>query len=78
MSVLWTLTLLWAVVLVVAVAASLIAILVSLRRIARALGEVREALAQVRDRTRPLTGHLEALHAAASGESRAEPRNRAA
>jgi hypothetical protein len=50
MTVLTIVTVCWAAVLVLAVAASLLAILVFLVRIARVIGGAREALATVRDR----------------------------
>lgn len=54
MELLRTLTLIYAAVLVIALAVSLIAILVWLIRIGRALGEVKSALITVADNTRPL------------------------
>ena len=53
-----TLTLVYTGVLVLAVAASLIAILVYLLRIAAALREVHDALATVKEKTEPLSGPL--------------------
>ena len=61
MTVLVWATLIWAAVLVLAVAASLLAIWIVLRRIGGTLGEVREALAEVSTRSEPLAGHLGAV-----------------
>lgn len=67
MALLTTLTLIYAVVLVVALAASLIAILVYLRRIAAVLGEVHDLLAEVNRQADPLESHLHPLHGVAGG-----------
>ena len=61
MQLLRTLTLGYLVVLVGALAASLIAILVELRRIGGGLAEVGAALGRARDHTAPLGGHLESV-----------------
>lgn len=61
MELLRTLTLVYAAVLVLALAASLLAVWIYLRRIAAALGEVREALAEARRRTAPLEEVLRPL-----------------
>jgi HAMP domain-containing protein len=61
MELLLFLTLIYIGVLVVALAASLIAIWIYLRRISRALGEVREALAAARRETGPLEDALRPL-----------------
>lgn len=61
MTVLVWVTLIWAAVLVLAVAASLLAIWLVLRRIGGTLAEVREALAEVSARSEPLEGHLKAV-----------------
>ena len=61
------LTRLYAVVLVLALAASLIAILVYLWRISGALGKARAALEAVRDETVPLGEPLEQLRGASGG-----------
>jgi hypothetical protein len=68
MGLLGTLTIVWAVVLVLALAASLVAIRVRLGRIERALAEVREALLRVRGRTALMPGHFRALDAALASE----------
>jgi uncharacterized protein YoxC len=62
MQLLTILTLIYAAVLVVALAASLITILVYLRRIATTLGEAHAALAAVRKETEPLAQHLQPVH----------------
>ncbi|MDQ4077531.1 MAG: hypothetical protein M3220_14955 [Chloroflexota bacterium] len=62
------LTILYSVVLVLALALSLIAIWLYLDRIASVLADVREALATVGDQTEPLGKHLEQLNETA-GES---------
>lgn len=61
MEILRIVTLVYAAVLVLALAASLIAILVSLLRIGRALGEVEKALSGVADTTRPLEHYFDEL-----------------
>lgn len=58
MQLLTILTIIYAVVLVVALAVSLITILIGLRRVAAALGEVRDALASVPSDTAPLEAVL--------------------
>ncbi len=63
MQVLLIVTLIYAAVLVIAVAASLVAILVYLRRIGDLLAEARGALAQVQEQTQPLEAHLSGLGA---------------
>ncbi|MBI3966214.1 MAG: hypothetical protein HY329_11330 [Chloroflexi bacterium] len=67
MKLLTRLTELYVVVLVAALAASLIAILTYLQRIGGVLGEVRAALVLVSDRTQPLAGHLGGVHDTAAG-----------
>lgn len=62
MRLLRTLTIGYAVVLVLALASSLTAIWVYLRRIASGLGDVRSALASVSADTAPLGQHIEPLH----------------
>ncbi len=69
MTLLTVLTLIYAVVLVAALAASLIAILVYLRRIAAVLGEAREALAAVDRETEPLASQIQPLHDAVAGSA---------
>lgn len=64
MAVLTVATLVYAAVLVLALAASLITILVYLVRIGRALGQVEEALTAVTRETAPLRGPLERLEQA--------------
>ena len=59
MLVLTILTLIYLGVLVLALAASLMAILLFLWRVGSTLAEVREALAAARDATAALPGHLE-------------------
>jgi hypothetical protein len=59
MQLLLILTLVYAAVLVLALAASLIAIWVFLRRVGNALGEAYDALVRVEERTRPLEQLLE-------------------
>lgn len=71
MELLRTLTLVYAGVLVAALAASLITILVYLWRIGSVLGDTREALRVVVDRTRPLPVHLEPLRALRSADAAA-------
>lgn len=61
MTVLTVLTLVYAGILVAALAASLITILVYLRRIGRTLGEAREALSEVAAASGPLQEPLERL-----------------
>lgn len=61
MQLLTILTVIYAVVLVLALAISLIAILVGLRRVTKALGEVRAALATVPADTAPLESVLRAV-----------------
>ena len=56
------LTLGYAVVLVLALAVSLIAILVQLWRIGTVLAEIGAALTEVRTSTTPLSSYLKALH----------------
>ena len=56
------LTVAYAAILVLAVAASLIAILVQLWRIGTVLGEVGASLKDVAAETAPLGGYLKALH----------------
>lgn len=70
MDLLLLLTLVYAAVLVVALAASLIAILVYLCRIAAVLGEVHETLEAVSRETDPLESSIQPLHdvAAASAQ----------
>jgi hypothetical protein len=63
MALLRVLTLVYAGVLVAALATALIVIAVYLWRIARVLGDVRAALGEVRDRTAPLRQHLGPLEA---------------
>jgi DNA-binding transcriptional MerR regulator len=63
------LTLIYAAVLVVALAASLIAIFIYLRRIGRALGEAREALSAVSRATAPLEEHLQHLQDATASSA---------
>jgi hypothetical protein len=63
MALLRTLTLVYAGVLVAALATALAVIAVYLWRIAFVLGDVRTALGEVRDRTKPLRQHLEPLEA---------------
>ncbi len=67
METLKNLTWIYAAVLVLALAASLIAILVHLWRIAGALGEAHAALEAVRDETAPLSEPLEHLQGASIG-----------
>lgn len=67
MEVLKVLTWIYAAVLVLALASSLIAILVYLWRIAGALGKARAALEAVRDETDALSEPLDQLQGAASG-----------
>ncbi len=67
MEALKTLSWMYAAVLVLALAASLIAILVYLWRIANSLGEARAALEAVRDETAPLNEPLEQLRGASGG-----------
>ncbi len=66
MSLLLILTLIYTAILVLALAASLIAILLFLRSISRHLGEVRALLTGVEESTRPLRGPLELLQTVAS------------
>lgn len=61
MELLRILTLIYVAVLVLALAASLIAILLYLRRIGGALGEARSALAAVARESAPLESHLQPL-----------------
>lgn len=63
MELLRTLTIVYAGVLVVALAVSLTLILVYLRRIAAKLSDIRSNLATVAQRTEPLEGHFEAIDA---------------
>ena len=63
MALLRVLTLVYAGVLVTALATALIVIAVYLWRIARVLGDVRTALGEVRNRTAPLRQHLGPLEA---------------
>ena len=63
MALLRVLTLVYAGVLVTALATALIVIAVYLWRIALVLGDVRTALGEVRDRTAPLRQHLGPLEA---------------
>ena len=67
MEALKNLTWIYAAVLVLALAASLIAILVYLWRIAGSLGKARAALEAVRDETARLSGPLEQLRDASGG-----------
>jgi uncharacterized protein YoxC len=67
MQLLTILTLVYVAILVLALAASLIAILVYLRRINTALGEVRSALETVEQRSAPLEGLIESIDEAVSG-----------
>jgi hypothetical protein len=67
METLKNLTWMYAAVLVLALAASLIAILVYLWRISGALGKARAALEAVRDETAPLSEPLEQLRGASGG-----------
>ena len=71
MKLLRTLTLGYAVVLVLALGASLIAIWVYLRRIGDVLGEVRAALVAVRDATGPLGELLQPLQDVVAGSAAA-------
>ena len=66
MSLLLILTLIYIAILVLALAASLIAILVYLLRISTNLGDVRAYLTTVEEKTRPLSGPLELLQTVAS------------
>ncbi len=66
MSLLLILTLIYIAILVLALAASLIAILVYLLQISKHLGEVRALLTTVEEKTRPLHGPLELLQTVAS------------
>ena len=68
MQLLTILTLIYVAILVIALAASLIAILVYLRRIAGTLGEVGSALEQVRKETAPLEAYMEQVRDA-TGDS---------
>ncbi len=67
MRLLRTLTLIYAGVLVSALATSLAAIWLLLRRVAETLGEVRAALQPVSDDTAPLGEHLQRLDDATTG-----------
>lgn len=67
MELLRTLTIIYAAVLVVALAVSLTAILVWLVRISRALGEVESALAAVAENTQPLEQFFAPLRDAPEG-----------
>lgn len=66
MNILPILTILYLIVLVAALAISLLAILVYLRRIGKALAAAREALAQVCDHTDALQAPLQAQEASAA------------
>lgn len=57
-------TLMYAIVLVLALAVSLIAILYYLWSIGTTLGKIRAGLLVVRDQTAPLGGHVEAINGA--------------
>ena len=63
------LTVIYAVVLVLALAVSLITIFFYLWRIGSALAEVKRGLIQARDNTAPLQGHLEFINGGLSGVS---------
>ncbi len=67
MELLRVITLIYAGVLVLALAASLTAILIYLRKIASALGDTYDALALVEERTRPLEELLQPLNPALKG-----------
>ncbi len=67
MELLRIITLVYAGVLVLALAASLTAILIYLRKIASALGDTYDALARVEEGTRPLEDLLEPLNLALQG-----------
>lgn len=69
MRLLRTLTLIYAVVLVLALAVSLIAILVQLLRIDARMREVRTALEEVRDETEPLAERIGQLQEVTAGVS---------
>lgn len=69
MELLRTLTLIYAAVLVLALAASLIAIWIYLRRIAAALDEVHGALATASRESGPLSTHLQSLNETAGGSA---------
>lgn len=62
MQLLTWLTVIYLVVLVVALAASLIAIFVYLWKIGSALAGVERALVQTKSNTQPLAGHIEAIN----------------
>jgi hypothetical protein len=64
MAFLTAVTLIYAVVLVVVLAVSLITILYYLWSIGTTLGKIRAGLVVVRDQTAPLPGHLEAINGA--------------
>ncbi len=57
-------TIVYALVLVVVLAVSLIAILYYLWSIGTTLGKIRDGLLVVRDQTAPLSGHIEAINGA--------------
>ncbi|MCA1607189.1 MAG: hypothetical protein LC775_17370 [Acidobacteria bacterium] len=61
------LTVIYAVVLVLALAVSLITIFVYLWRIGSALAEVKLALTKARENTAPLQGHLETINGGLTG-----------
>ncbi|MDQ3649563.1 MAG: hypothetical protein M3458_04640 [Acidobacteriota bacterium] len=63
------LTVIYAVVLVLALAVSLITIFFYLWRIGSALAEVKRGLIQARENTAPLQGHLEFINCGLSGVS---------
>lgn len=67
MRILTWLTVIYLVVLVLALAVSLITIFVYLWRIGSALAAVKSALAEARDNTAPLAGHLEFINGGLSG-----------
>jgi hypothetical protein len=67
MEILRILTLVYAAVLVLALAASLTAILIFLRKIASALSDTHEALARVEERTRPLEELMQPLNPVLQG-----------
>lgn len=61
------LTVIYLVVLVVALAVSLIAIFINLWKIGSALAAVERALVQTQTQTQPLAGHVEAINAGLVG-----------
>lgn len=67
MQLLTWLTVIYALVLVLALAVSLITIFVYLWRIGSALGKVKNALVEALDNTEPLQGHLEFVNAGLMG-----------